>query len=256
MLIVNLGCGNKTSSHAHVVNVDWSLYLRLRRNWATRTVAKAVLNGERLAKFQALPENILVSNLAKGLPFDDGVVDVIYHSHFLEHLDRPTCPVFLKEVLRVLRPGGLHRIAVPDLELLARAYVESFDSAADDVAVRRSHDDHVAGLLEQSVRRVGAGTSTQSGVVRVIDRLVLGDARRRGETHQWMYDRINLPVLLEEAGFVDVNVASWNCSSCSTWQHYGLEIADDGSEYKPGSLYVEARKPVVSADTPRDDCPA
>ena len=47
------------------------------------------------------------------LPFDDDSVDEIYASHILEHIDCRE-PV-LEEWCRVLRPGGLITIAVPDI---------------------------------------------------------------------------------------------------------------------------------------------
>jgi predicted SAM-dependent methyltransferase len=42
--------------------------------------------------------------------------DFIYSSHFLEHLDRKSGRKLLEECLRVLKPGGIIRIGVPDLE--------------------------------------------------------------------------------------------------------------------------------------------
>lgn len=244
LLVVNLGCGTKTSSHPDVVNIDWSPYLRLRRHGLTRALAPLLLRGERRARFEALPDNIRVENLAKGIPYADRTADLVYSSHFLEHLDRDIAPRFLGEVLRVLRPGGVTRIAVPDLETSVRSYLASLESATADPSQRAAHDDRVGDLLEQSVRKVSAGTSLQAPLAQRIERAVLGDARRRGETHQWMYDRINLPQLLEQVGFVDVNVVSWNYSACPLWTAYELEIEADGSEYKPRSLYVEGTKPV------------
>src|SRR4051794_8321239 len=51
-------------------------------------------------------------------------VDAVYSSHNLEHLFRHEVPVALREFFRVLRPGGVAVIVVPDLqvagELLAK----------------------------------------------------------------------------------------------------------------------------------------
>ena len=54
----------------------------------------------------------MVHDLSKGIPFDDNSVDVVYHSHLLEHIDRKNVPTFLKEIRRVLKPRGIHRIVV------------------------------------------------------------------------------------------------------------------------------------------------
>jgi len=61
-------------------------------------------------------------DLRRGLPFNDNSVDVIYHSHFLEHLYKEDAEKFLKECYRILKPGGLMRVVVPDLEVVLEMF--------------------------------------------------------------------------------------------------------------------------------------
>ena len=49
------------------------------------------------------------------LPLDDGVADEIFSSHMLEHLGKHEVPRVLKTWHRVLKPGGILRLNVPDL---------------------------------------------------------------------------------------------------------------------------------------------
>ena len=56
--------------------------------------------------------------------FDDNSVDLIYASHVLEYFDRQEVIKVLKEWQRVLRPGGVLRLAVPDFDSMARLYIE------------------------------------------------------------------------------------------------------------------------------------
>lgn len=65
------------------------------------------------------------------LPFDDESVDVIYHSHVLEHLTATEGGKLLRECARVLQHGGIIRVVVPDLEGIARAYLAALERAAD-----------------------------------------------------------------------------------------------------------------------------
>jgi predicted SAM-dependent methyltransferase len=58
------------------------------------------------------------------LPFADDAVDLIYASHLLAYFDRQEAADVLLEWRRVLKPGGVLRLAVPDFEVLARLYVE------------------------------------------------------------------------------------------------------------------------------------
>jgi hypothetical protein len=92
------------------------------------------------------------------------------------------------------------------------------------------------------VRREPSGTGRQKPVRRFIENALLGDARRRGETHQWMYDRINLSALLESVGFVSPRIQAYDRSQIPDWNAYGLDRDAAGNEYKTESLYIEATK--------------
>ncbi len=52
-------------------------------------------------------------------PLATGSVDAIWSSHNLEHLHRHEVPVALSEFLRVLRPGGMLLLTMPDLQKVA-----------------------------------------------------------------------------------------------------------------------------------------
>jgi SAM-dependent methyltransferase len=225
-VILNLGCGAKTSTLC--VNIDWSMLLRLKR-WRVGWLGGPA----RRRAIDALEGEIVVHDLRRGIPAADASVDAVYHSHLLEHIDRDAAPSFMAEIRRVLKPRGIQRIVVPDLELLARRYLEQFGEPR--------HDDRVAEMIEQIARREAYGTSIQPPLRRRIENVVLGDARRRGETHQWMYDRVSLARLLEDSGFVDINVVSYDRSGIPDWQLTQLDTLPNGSPYKPGSLYMEAR---------------
>lgn len=237
--VLNLGCGHRTSSHPHVLNVDWSIFIRSRTSFL-KGIPELVLSGERLARYRAMPDNILAYDVARGIPAGDASVDMVYHSHMLEHIPRDRVGDFLREVRRVLKPGGVHRIVVPDLELLVRRYVEHLHACEADPSNAGKHDELVADFLEQCVRDVPAGAQGLSGWRRALYLAVLGDARRRGEAHRWMYDRFNLAPLLESAGFGQVRVVSADTSGFSGWNDYRLDLNPDGSAYKEDSLYMEA----------------
>jgi SAM-dependent methyltransferase len=234
LVIYNLGCGTRT--HPACVNVDFSIHLRLRKLHLTW------LAGNRAEKIRALPRGIVVHDLRKGIPARDATADVVYHSHVLEHIDRQDAPGFMSEVRRVLKPGGIQRIVVPNFELLARRYVEGFGGDG--------HETLVAAMIEQIVRREAAGTAAQGGLRRKAENALLGDARRRGETHQWMYDRLTLTALLERSGFTAITVLDHAISRIPGWDALGLDAEPDGQPYKPDSLYVEAEKPLDGTARP------
>ena len=75
-------------------------------------------------------ENVIACDLTKGIPFSDNSFDVVYHSHVLEHIPKIQAESFLKECYRVLRPEGILRVAIPDLEQIARIYLTALEKAS------------------------------------------------------------------------------------------------------------------------------
>lgn len=242
MNVLNLGCGHKISAHPAVINIDWSIYLRMRKSRLLTFLSPLLLSGERRERFNQLPPNIMPHDLSKGIPFPDNSADVIFHSNMMEHLDRDVAERFLVEALRVLKPGGIHRIVVPDFERACADYIAHIATCDSNPEECVHHEDYIARVIEQSVRREAAGTRLQPPLRRFVENILIGDARRRGETHQWMYDRISLVGLLKRLGYRNVKLKNYNTSDISFWAQYDLDVNTDGSEYAPGSLYIEASK--------------
>jgi len=70
------------------------------------------------------------------------------------------------------------------------------------------------------------------------------DPRKSGEVHRWMYDRVSLVLLLEEVGFSQCEVMTFDQSSIPNWDKYNLDISRHGPfPRKPDSLFVEGIKP-------------
>lgn len=57
------------------------------------------------------------------LPYADGSVDEVRASHVLEHFSRAEVPLILKEWVRVLKPGGALKVAVPNFQTIAEWYL-------------------------------------------------------------------------------------------------------------------------------------
>ena len=102
--------------------------------------------------------SVIVHDLRRQLPFESNTFDVVYHSHVLEHFRRSEAPHFLAECRRVLRPGGGNRIAVPDLEQIARLYLEMLERArVGDEAGRNNYEWMMIELFDQTVRDHSGG---------------------------------------------------------------------------------------------------
>ena len=90
--------------------------------------------------------------------------------------------------------------------------------------------------------REAGGTSKQKKVRRFIENILFGDAEKRGDTHQWMYDRITLARKLKDAGYKEVRIQTFNTSVIPEWNAIGLDLDEEAHQYKKDSLYVEAIK--------------
>jgi len=246
-VLINLGCGQRM--HPEWNNVDFSVHARLRH---FPTVAKllhrsAIISDERFSAICNIDSNIIVWDLRKGIPFDDKTFDVVYHSHLLEHIDREESLSFLTECYCVLKLGGVIRVVVPDLERLAKNYISSLqelDLSGPDLSRRHWHELTTENLFEQMVRKEPAMRKYQRPIVRFLERRILGYARQTGEVHRWMYDRYSLRFLLEKSGFRSIQQVDAFTSQITDWEQFGLDVNTDGSEYKLGSLYFEAKRPL------------
>lgn len=123
---LNLGCGAHTPEGW--VNVDYALGARIAKIPGFRALNRRL----RVLRLDWDPD-IRLHDLGKPFPWDDDSVDVVYSSHTLEHLDRQAGRHFLGESFRVLRPGGLVRIVVPDLRAIVESYLQGEVSAPDFV---------------------------------------------------------------------------------------------------------------------------
>ena len=57
--------------------------------------------------------------------YRDNCVDLIYACHVLEHFGRHEYQAVLSEWLRILKPGGILRLSVPDFKVIASLYYKS-----------------------------------------------------------------------------------------------------------------------------------
>jgi predicted SAM-dependent methyltransferase len=72
-------------------------------------------------------DSVVAHDLTLGIPYAENSFDVVYHSHILEHFQKKQAELFLRECFRVLNANGIIRIAVPDLEQIARLYIQQLE---------------------------------------------------------------------------------------------------------------------------------
>lgn len=223
-------------------NLDFSWIIRLGRHerLCRGLRAAGLLSDPRWERIQHMDPGTIVWDLRRGIPFQDHTFDGVYHSHLLEHIDRASAPAFLRECRRVLKTGGVLRVVVPDLELLARRYLATV-AAFPDRAGLQEHTRAVEEIFDQMIVRTPYVRGQQTALVRVAEAVLIGNTARAGTLHRWMYDEISLTALLRQAGFSEVQRCGAETSWIEGWSDFHLDAEPDGSMYKPESLYLEAR---------------
>lgn len=103
---------------------------------------------------------------ARKLDYPDNSVDEVYASHVLEHFGAEETELVLKEWVRVLKPGGIIRIAVPDLrkamqELQKDDPIDGHDNLQSVLYGSRTdgNDRHQVGFVRETLQKAmyGAG---------------------------------------------------------------------------------------------------
>ena len=103
-------------------------------------------------------ETISEWDITQGIPFSSATVNVIYSSHLLEHLTRYQALFFLEECKRVLCENGILRLVVPDLEAIARLYLENLEQAiSGDPQAAHRYQWIMLELFDQMVRMQSGG---------------------------------------------------------------------------------------------------
>jgi predicted SAM-dependent methyltransferase len=173
-----------------------------------------IVHGSQYEFMRFARENDLeYADATRCLRVQDGSVGVLYSSHMLEHLDRNKANRFLKEASRVLRPGGIIRIVVPDLKKQVEQYNESGDADA-------------------FIQSTQLCMPRSSSVPHRLHLLLVG-----ARNHQWMYDGNSLSRLLQSHGFVKTELMP--AAQTKILDHEPLDLQERASE----SVCVEAEKP-------------
>jgi len=68
------------------------------------------------------PQADLHRDITKALPFPSGSAAYIYHEHVMEHITVDEAMIGLRDWRRLLEPGGVLRIATPDLDYLVERF--------------------------------------------------------------------------------------------------------------------------------------
>ena len=137
------------------------------------------------------PKNVEYGDIVKGLPIEINSCKGVYCSHILEHLSLNDFRIALKNTYKILKPGGLFRLVLPDLEHSIKQYSNNNSSDAAFLFMQNT-------LLGYEYRPKG---------FKAIIALWFGNSQ-----HFWMWDYKAILSELSNAGFKNVKRAYYNSS--------------------------------------------
>lgn len=147
-------------------------------------------------------------DLRNPLPFQDNSVDYIFNEHFLEHLTLEEAQKSMKDFMRVLKKGGVMRIAMPNLVDVVELY------------------NNPNWKSEAFLKKFGLDfVKTKAELINI---------NFRWWGHKWLYDWEELERRLNEAGFNKVKKCKLRQSTHNELQN--LETRDQST------LIAEVRK--------------
>ena len=217
---VQFGCG-PSSCPVRWINFDASPTLRLQQ---LPVIGKFFRRGAII-----FPDQVRFGDIVKGLPIDDGSAQGVYASHVLEHLSLADFWTALDRTFRLLRPGGIFRLVIPDLEIRAQKYLEKLtlgDSAANSWFMRKVH----------------LGLEHRTRGLEALARSIFGNS-----AHLWMWDERSMTAALEKVGFIGVRRCRFNDSQDEAFRL--VEVAgrfyDDSTGLE--ECAIEAIKPEIGS---------
>ena len=215
MIKLNLGCGSVRP--IGWINTDSSL---------NANIQKIPIIGKRVAKMfnpiEYNSSNFIYMNLNKKWKFDNNSVDIVYASHLFEHLSLNSADLFLSESYRVLKPGGVIRIVVPDLYKICKKYIEEYDS--------------VENTTEFIMWAINMHREGQYGNPNFMKKLIL-EWQGYPHQHKFMYDERSLIKKMKTFGYIELVSLEYGSSNLIN------EIKEvEGTKESYLSIYIEATK--------------
>lgn len=182
---VNLGCG--PSIIRGWKNFDNSISTKLSKfpRISKMLLKTNVINFEQYNMIISCKKNdITYADATKKIPLLDNSASCVYSCHMLEHIPRNKLNVLFKEVKRVLKPGGIIRIGVPDLDIAISEYEKNKDA-----------DEFMKSLLVEP--------PPINSIIEKLKLLLIGYRQ-----HQWMYNKKSIVSLLRANDLKDVHIKS------------------------------------------------
>jgi predicted SAM-dependent methyltransferase len=159
-------------------------------------------------------EGAIYMDATQPLGLRDGSVDFAYSEHMIEHVGLDDAIAMLRELHRVLRPGGMLRIATPELDKIVQLKNGKLDARQENYvrlsnmqfgsAFERSWPQNACYAINRTFREWG---------------------------HKFIYDRSTLAWVLSHTGFSDVRFCEIGQSGIAEFRNLETHGSYSGEEF-------------------------
>ena len=154
---------------------------------------RTLLNGWLCSDLWPQNNESIFLDVTKKLPFEDETFDYAYNEHLIEHLSLNEGIFMIKECFRILKKGGILRIATPDLDVVFKLFTERGKSFGKS-------------YIKWSLDNFGPSVGDYDPVI-VVNTLF------HNWNHKFLYDMSFLRKILENSGFRDIQQFTYSDSN-------------------------------------------
>lgn len=146
------------------------------------------------------PKEVIYGDIAKSILCNENEADNIFCCHTLEHMPLENMVDALKNIYKMLKPGGTFRLIVPNLRTRAEHYIKNQNA-------------------DYFLETIGMGQKKNNK--KILDKLrnLFGNS-----SHKWMYDEKSITKYLIDSGFKNIRPCKFGDS--------GIEVFKEVEELK------------------------
>jgi predicted SAM-dependent methyltransferase len=220
---LNMGCGLNAPKDWINLDASWNAWLA-KSPLLLKLLKLTNLLPEKLLEI-GWPTNVVIHDVRKPLPFKSNSFEAVYSSHLLEHLYLNEAEELLKECFRILCPGGIIRIVVPDFKYVLEEYGKGLN--------RKQSPRDLADNISRKIFIWEQKPHSRNIICKIYDSM------KDFHSHKWMYDANSLINHLERAGFKNAKEMKANQSKIKD-----IEKVERADRIANGAgICIEAIKP-------------
>ncbi len=212
-----------------------------------------LINGWFNTDLEPISNEVYYLDVLELFPFENSAFDYVYSEHMIEHITYPQCLNMFNEVFRVLKPGGIFRVATPNIERLVDLF--SRNKTQSQIRYIEWSANVGIGLYSENWSKLQTQRPewaidqqhfldyyphiTEDSVCFIVNNFF------RSYGHRFLFDAKSLRASLKSAGFIEITqheIGESDYECLNGLETHGNLIGDSPNRYE--TLVMEGLKPL------------